>query len=102
MLHEFEAILFTGPDVVQQYFATVRCGAELQAVRAAFQSPEEIDEGRDSCPSRRVQAIIPEYAKRAHGPILAAQIGLANIRQHCPHFDRWLCTLEALGSETAT
>jgi len=62
-------------------------------------SPELIDDGHDTAPSKRIARLIPEYAgmKASAGPLIAAKIGLAAIRQRCSHFDEWLKKLESLG-----
>jgi hypothetical protein len=99
-LHEFEALMFVGPDEIGQFFNSTDASARVQEVCRGFQSPEEIDEGRETCASRRLIRIIPEYVKRVHGPILAANIGLSRIRAICPHFNQWLTRIEALADST--
>jgi Domain of unknown function (DUF4276) len=60
-----------------------------------------IDDGRDSAPSKRIIAELPDYedAKPAVGPQVAELIGLNVIRGKCPHFAAWLSRLEQLGRQ---
>ena len=66
---------------------------------SAFNSPELIDDGPDTAPSKRIIAEIPEYAKRksSAGPIVAERIGLPALRAKCEHFGGWIDRLETLG-----
>lgn len=102
-LHEFEALLFSEvgcfgdlenvPDGVVEV---------LRQVRERFETPEDIDDGRATAPSKRILAAIPDYDKVAHGSEVARCIGLPGIRAKCLRFDRWVRLLEALGSEPST
>jgi len=101
-LHEFEALAFS--DVTQlaavvaqlSEFTEEKILKQLQTVLDEAGEPEAINDGYDTCPSRRIQAIAKPYKKRIHGPITIARIGLGTIRQKCGHFDLWLKKLEQL------
>jgi hypothetical protein len=61
-LHEFEALLFAEPEK----FATAYPNRQNQIqqlieIRSQFESPEDINEGRKTAPSKRIKAILPEY-----------------------------------------
>jgi hypothetical protein len=58
------------------------------------ETPEEINEGATTAPSKRIQAIFPTYQKKVHGPLTVQRIGLDRIRAGCPHFDAWVRLLE--------
>ncbi len=95
--HEFEALLFTEPtQFVVAYPERELEIQQLVAVRSQFVSPEDINENR--APSKRIQAIFPDYAKfkPTVGPLVAMEIGLTKIRAENPHFDEWLTKLEQL------
>jgi hypothetical protein len=70
----------------------------LNAVAQEYATPELIDDGPHSAPSKRVIAQFPDYedAKPAVGSQVAELIGLDVIRRKCPHFDAWLARLEKL------
>ena len=95
--HEFEALLFTEPtQFVVAYPERENEIQQLVAVRSQFLSPEDINENQ--APSKRIQAIFPDYAKfkPTVGPLVAMEIGLTKIRAENPHFDEWLTKLEQL------
>lgn len=100
-MHEFEGLLFS--DV--QQFQYVLDGWDegvrqtLINIRAQFQTPEDINNSRQTAPSKRILASFPDgsYSKTEHGPVIAAAIGLTTIRQQCPQFDGWITMLEEWG-----
>jgi hypothetical protein len=93
-LHEYEAWLFASPDALPSVMTAKGKQAEFERIRQAVASPEEIDDGPQSAPSKRILRIFPAYRKPLHGPATAALIGLKRIRAECPHFDEWLSVLE--------
>ncbi len=99
-LHEFEAVLFCQPDWLTFFYPGARKKiAALQAIADAHSSPELINDGQHTAPSKRIIAQFPDYqkAKPAVGPQVAELIGLSVIRGKCPHFASWLTRLEGLG-----
>ena len=98
-LHEFEACLFASVATLCDYFGDKGAIRPLDRVAGAHESPELIDDGRDTAPSKRIQKHLPAYGpmKPSAGPQAAARIGLDAIRAACPHFGRWLERLEELG-----
>lgn len=100
-LHEYEAYLFADPTCFE--FLYDHCSdqvASLQAI-ADRETPELINDGPDTAPSKRIIAKFPAYerAKVADGVQLAELIGLEAIRSKCHHFNRWLTQLESLSEE---
>lgn len=96
MMYEFEALLFSRPAVIAEVLLDDEIRTPLERVASAFGCPEEIDDGPETAPSKRIEAICGEYDKPQHGPRIAARIGLAGIRTRCPRFDAWLSRLEQL------
>lgn len=95
-LHEFEALLFSDPKKFSGAFPSLGANLErLEAIRRRFQTPEHINEGDDTAPSKRIFSLLPEYVKAVAGPLIAKQIGLAKLREQCHHFNQWLERLEA-------
>ena len=100
-LHEFETYLFCGPAQFASFFDNCEKKIQvLQTIADAHSTPEMIDDGPQTAPSKRIIGQIPDYesAKSVAGPQIAQRIGLAVIRAKCPHFDRWLSRLESLAS----
>ncbi len=103
-LHEFEALLFTDPAKLDwEYLEHPDPIARLVELASRYESPELIDDGPDTAPSKRIIAEIPEYAfqKASAGPRVARQIGLVRLRERCPHFSGWVERLESLGPSGA-
>ena len=97
MLHEYEAISSSQIRIPSRpFYSFPRAAADLRAIREQFASPEEIDEGHDTAPSKRLLKLLPMYRKRLHGPLVTNRIGLAKVRSECPHFDAWLKKVERL------
>lgn len=101
-LHEFEALLFTAPEVFSEYYSDERFAAGIRRLieaGSAYASAELINDGDHTAPSRRIIAEIPAYEKQkpTAGPQIASKIGLPRLRARCPHFDEWLTRLESLG-----
>ena len=101
-LHEFEALLFSDPQKLESQFydrsSEIR---KLGEMASKFDSPERINDGNDTAPSKRIIQEIPEYGdmKASAGPIVASKIGLPTLRSKCKHFSEWLSKLEALRND---
>jgi hypothetical protein len=102
-LHEYEAYLFSDPSRFAHFYGRhEREIAILKAIAEKYTSPELINDGQHSAPSKRIITQLPDYegAKPAVGPQVAKLIGLDLIRAKCPHFHAWLSRLEELGPIT--
>jgi hypothetical protein len=60
--------------------------------------PEAINDGYETCPSRRISGLVPAYKKPAQGPIITSRIGIDKLRVQCTHFGEWLSRLEQINS----
>ena len=100
-LFEFEALLFSDVTKILDYYVDEpqSCIMQLQAMRAAALSPEHINDGPETAPSKRIIRFLPSYAKdkAIAGPFIAEAIGLDVLRTECIHFDKWVTSLEQLG-----
>lgn len=93
-LHEFEALLFSNPDEFAAAFPSSEPEIEeLKQTRTLFLSPEHINDGAESAPSKRICKIFPTYVKTSYGLAIAKAIGLVRMRSECKHFNSWLETL---------
>ncbi len=101
-LHEFEALTFANvekltsvvspvSDLSEDYIQTQFAGI---LEKAGY--PEAIDDGYDTCPSRRITGVVRAYRKRIHGPIVTRRIGIDELRKKCDHFASWLKRLERI------
>ncbi len=92
--HEFEALLFSDPGKFINAFPDAeKAVIQLQEIRAQHGSPEDIDDGETTAPSKRILQILPDYVKTVSGILIAKRIGLAAFRRECPHFDAWVAKL---------
>ncbi len=98
LLHEFEALLFCQPEKFTDWLDDNTPISALQTIKAQFDSPEDINNSPQTAPSKRILAIVPNYHKTLHGPLIAGDIGLDTIRSQCPHFNQWLNKLTNLNS----
>lgn len=104
-LHEYEAYLFADPtcfeDLPDSCIKRIKEIEVLKAIADQYETPELINDGQQTAPSKRVIAQFPDYGKVkvTFGPQLAERIGLQVIRSRCPHFNTWLSRLESLNEE---
>ena len=96
--HEFEGLLFSDVDGFRDAGLAMDegCLARLRGVRLRFPTPEDINDDSATAPSKRILALIPDYRKRLHGPLVAENVGLAAMRTECRRFGRWMDRLEGL------
>lgn len=96
-LYEFEALLLSDPRKFSLYYPDQEKSIrKIIKMTANFASPELINDGPKTAPSKRIAAILPAYSKTAAGPTIAGYIGLSVMCSKCPHFDQWLKQLESL------
>jgi Domain of unknown function (DUF4276) len=99
-LHEFEAYLFSDLSCLELFYPEAKQITQLRSIADEFYSPELINDGPTTAPSKRISKVLPDYddAKTTVGAQAAGLIGLATIRAKCHHFDEWVTRLEELGS----
>jgi hypothetical protein len=94
-MHEFEALLFSNPKLLADGLELVN-DSETRRIRDQFESPEEINDSRQTAPSKRIITLNPGYSKVLDGIRISRNIGLDAMRAQCPHFGEWIQKLEAL------
>lgn len=93
-MHEFEALLFSNPDVLGAQLKTEV--SLIHAILAECGEPEGINERPENAPSKRILKLNQSYRKVAMGKSIAKAIGIQTMRLQCPHFNAWVATLEKL------
>lgn len=97
--HEFETLVLASLSSLAEFLDAkddLQGIAQLEhALRDVM--PEDVNDGRDTAPSKRLRAAIPGYEKPLHGPLAVEGTGLAVVRARCPRFDAWVRQLEQLG-----
>jgi hypothetical protein len=94
IMHEFEGLLFSDCEGFSREICRPELATDFQAIRDQFASPEEINDSPFTAPSKRVERLVPGYAKPLLGTLAALEIGLSSIRKECPHFNDWISRLE--------
>lgn len=97
-MYEFEGLLFSAPAQLALACNQSKLTDKLQAIRAQFVTPEEINNHPASAPSKRLAQLFPGYDKPLHGALAALEIGLPTIRRECRLFDQWMSEIQALGN----
>jgi hypothetical protein len=96
VMHEFEGLLFSDCSAFSRAIGRSDLERTFRDIRGQFATPEDIDDSPVNAPSKRIEALEPRYQKPLLGVRAAQEIGLARIREECPHFRSWLQQLETL------
>ena len=96
VLHEFEGLLFSSPCAFAYSGFSEENVHKLQRIRDSHDSPEHIDDGNTTAPSKRILAIHPKYNKVLDGTAIARDIGIDKILSECHHFSDWVKKIESL------
>ncbi len=95
-LHEYEGLLFSDPAAFANGIKQPRLTQQLEQIRRSFATPEDINDDENTAPSKRVLGIYSAYRKVLDGTLAAVSVGIARMREECPHFRGWVETLETL------
>ena len=97
VLHEFETWYFASPDQVAEYYGKPPVANQMKQTCREFGGPENINHGKETHPSKRLEGYGIGFRKTS-GVAILKEIGLGSIRAACPHFDTWLSQLEKLAN----
>lgn len=90
-LHEFEGLLFSVPMAISSTMDTSgKSDLEVQKIRDHVKSPEEINDGSETHPSKRLLKLFPNYNKPLYGALISSRIGIDKLLNDCPHFYSWI------------
>jgi len=97
--HEFEALVLASLTSLRLLLDAKDDIAGLDGLETniAGKCPEDINDGLETSPSKRILTYIPGYNKTLHGPLAATGAGLSELRRLCPRFHAWMSCLESLG-----
>lgn len=98
-LHEFESLLFADPRKLEvEYLEHEAEISRLETLSSSVASPELINDGVETSPSKRIIHELPQYEanKPRVGTLVTQAIGIPTLRAKCPHFDKWVGQLERL------
>jgi Domain of unknown function (DUF4276) len=94
VLHETEAWVIADCRRLGEVMGDPGPAAELGRIVRLESSPELVNDGDDTAPSKRILNAYPHYTKTIDGPLVIADAGLESIRSSCPHADNWLREIE--------
>lgn len=96
--YEFEGLLFSDVQALSAVEPTwAKSLATLTKIRASVDTPEHINDGYETAPSRRLEGLLhPKYKKTTHGPRATDRISLEVIEKECKHFKAWMDALRNL------
>lgn len=101
--HEFEALVLSGLHHLSEQLMDADARAGLEALRKELGelAPEDVNDGQETAPSKRLLARVPGYNKTTHGPLVTLKVGIERLKERCPRFGAWVGKLEALGEQKA-
>ncbi len=93
-MHEFEALLFSsskGFEYFHSQESTVM--KKINKIINEYPNPEDINQGIETAPSKRLKSIIIGYDKINQGNLIALETSLEVILQKCHRFKAWVNNL---------
>ena len=98
-MYEFDGLLFSSPADLALRLKDDSIEAWANDIlRIHNSNPEEINDSRDTAPSKRL-GFKTIYSKTELGHVIAKDIGLEKIRKKCPGFGVWLEKIEGLACQ---
>lgn len=101
-MHEFESFLFVKPEITARILLrtdTVQLNDQLESIKREFNTPEEIDDGNETAPSKRIIRLYNGYSKLTDGSIIVKEIGIENLIKECPHFKLWIDAIKSFAEQ---
>ncbi len=95
-LHEFECFIFSDETIFEKRFDAKEL-LNLQYLKKTcveYATPELINQGNETAPSKRLTKHISGYQKTIDGIEMTKQIGLNRIIETCPRFKNWISTIK--------
>jgi hypothetical protein len=95
-LHEYEGLLFSDPAALAVAINAPALANKFQEIHDEFKTPEDINDGTESAPSKRILRLAPFYRKVIDGTLAAQAVGIEKMKEECPHFRDWLGRIRAI------
>lgn len=93
VVHELEAWVFAAAEELGEFFGP-ELADRLRGDVSIAGGPELVNDGPATAPSKRLLDYCPGYVKTVDGPLAIQDLGLARLREQCPHLDGWLRAFE--------
>lgn len=90
-LHEFEALFYSDLSRLKNYYLDREYDQAIDRLNRVTMGmpPEDIDQGYETAPSKRLESAIP-YHKGESVVSPLKEIGIDIMRKKCPHFNEWV------------
>lgn len=90
--HEFEALVFADISILKNHFEKNEFNqTELEKLKKIPNiAPEEINNNRNTAPSKRLKRIKNGYSKTIDGIAIIEKTGIEALLQKCPRFKKWV------------
>ncbi len=96
ILHEFEGLLFSKPESFSFCSSEQDKLASIKKIRDSFETPEHINDGVNTAPSKRILKVFKSYNKITDSTNIAIDIGVDVIIKECHHFREWIAQIYKL------
>ena len=87
--HELEALMFSDRVGFELVIDDPKVLHKIDAIMQEYPNPEDINNGPDTAPSKRLQSIF-RYDKTGDGELIFSMIGIGSVLKKCPRFAAWL------------
>jgi len=95
-LYEFEGLLFSDPKSIASEIGKPKLINDFVKIRDEFETPEHVNNSRETAPSKRIKKLFTQYDKVIHGSLIALEIGINTICAECHLFDAWVSKLKSV------
>lgn len=95
-VHEYEGLLFSDTTAFANALGQANLTTQLAQIRNHFETPEDINDGPNTAPSKRVASLYRQYNKVIEGTLAAQRIGVNRMLAECPHFRSWIDRMAVL------
>ncbi|MDR3244298.1 MAG: DUF4276 family protein, partial [Elusimicrobiota bacterium] len=94
-LHETEALWFSNSQIIAQVKnADSKQIGQLNKIVKQYPNPEDINDGNETAPSKRLEKIFSDYGKIVDGNMIFEKISVDEMKTKCPRFAQWLKKIE--------
>lgn len=94
-VHETEALWFSDKNAIAgAKNANDQQQRMLSDIIQQYPNPEDINDSRETAPSKRLEKIFTDYKKIIDGNHIFDKISVKTMKSKCPRFAEWLDTIE--------
>lgn len=94
-MHEIEALWFCDINKIGEKMNANSTQLEkLQAIIGTYPNPEDINNSKETAPSKRLELIFVGYDKPSDGAKIAQEIPIELYMEKCPRFKKWINDLK--------